>query len=264
MAGVPETGLTTIPGRRISMIAPSDQEAPTMSIYKKPQIYWRATIVACAMAGLLTGEHRIIFYTCQSNLIVIGYFIGTIYWMIQRNTTDTPAPRLRGPVTFWITITCLISHFVLNHGDSPIPGLTDPDPATRLTNWSLFLLHYVVPLMVIVDWAAFGPRRQVRWRDLPLWLLFPLGYGVTSVFRAILFPTVANRYPYPFLNPVEQGGYDGVALQMLILAVEFAVLASLVIGLDRLAFRLTGRTELLPAGKALATPTPDAYADRHD
>ena len=127
---------------------------------------------------------------------------------------------------------------MLNHGESPLPGLADPDPAAALRNWSLFLLHYAVPVMVVADWAAFGPRRQVLWRDLPLWLLFPLGYGLTNVFRAIVFPTVPDRYPYPFLDPGVQGGYAGVALQMLILAVEFTVLASLLIGVDRLAARM--------------------------
>ena len=133
-----------------------------MPIYRKPQLWWRAAIVACAVAGLLIGEHRVIYYTCQSNLIVLGYFAGCVYWMVRRDTVEVPAPRLRGPVTLWILITCLISHFVLNHGASPLPGLSDPDPAAALANWSAFLVHYVVPMMVVADWLAFGPRRQAR------------------------------------------------------------------------------------------------------
>ncbi|WP_309238245.1 Pr6Pr family membrane protein [Actinoplanes aureus] len=220
-----------------------------MPFYLRPQLWWRTAIVVCAAAGLLTGEHRIVFYTCQSNLIVLGYFAGALYWMVRRRTVEAPAPRLRGPVTLWILITCLISHFVLNHGASPLPGLADPDPGTALANWSLFLVHYVVPVMVVADWAAFGPRRLAPWRDLPLWLLFPLGYGVTSVFRAILFPAAPNRYPYPFLDPALHGGYDGVAVQMLTLAVYFAVLGALLIGIDRLGARLSRPT----SAEALST-----------
>ncbi|GLY00957.1 MULTISPECIES: Pr6Pr family membrane protein [Actinoplanes] len=210
-----------------------------MSILWKPPLWWRAAIVVCVVVGLLSGEQRVLFYTCQSNLIVLGYFGAAVYLMVRRRTPEAPAPRLRGPVTLWILITCLISHFVLNAGASPLPGLSDPDLAVATANRSLFLVHYVVPLMVVIDWVAFGPRRASPWRDLPWWLVFPLLYGVLSVFRAVVFPTAPFRYPYPFLDPGVQGGYGGVAVQMASLAVVFAVLGALLLGVDRLMALVT-------------------------
>ncbi|GAA0529547.1 hypothetical protein GCM10010172_07760 [Paractinoplanes ferrugineus] len=210
-----------------------------MRVYATPQFWWRAVIVACGLSGLLMNETRIVYYTSQSNLITLGFFVGALYWMLKRGTTAAPAPRLRGAVTLWILITCLISHFMLSHGANPLPGLADPDPTAATVNRSLFLVHYVVPLMVLLDWVFFGPHRQVRWADIALWILFPLGYGLVIEFRAVLVPEAPVQYPYFFLDPTAHG-YGWVVGQFVRLAVIFAVLGAVVVGLDRLA-SLAGR-----------------------
>ncbi|GAA2588987.1 hypothetical protein GCM10010435_79340 [Winogradskya consettensis] len=222
-----------------------------MTVLSRPELWWRVAIVACGYTGFQMDQHRFAYYTNQSNLIVLGYFGATIYWMLKRGTTAPAAPRLRGPVTLWIVITCLISHFVLNHGDNPLPGLIHGDPATELTNRSLFLMHYAVPIMVLLDWLLFGPRRVSPWRDLPLWLIYPFGYGITSIFRAILFPEVPDRYPYFFFSP-EGKGYLGVALWMVALLALFALLGAALLALDRLLAALPRRT----ATATPATPGP--------
>ncbi|MGK5682108.1 Pr6Pr family membrane protein [Actinoplanes sp. URMC 104] len=207
-------------------------------VWLTPQFWLRVLIVGSGFAGLLMGQHRIAYYTVQSNLVTLGYFGGVLYWMVRRRTTDPAAPRLRGAVTLWILITGLISHFMLQHGADPLPGLAASDPAEQVANWSRFLVHYAVPALVVADWVAFGPRRVSPWRDLPLWILFPLGYGVSSVARAVLFPTVTDRYPYFFLDPTSRG-YGWVAGQFVELGVIFAVLGAALLAVDRLAARLS-------------------------
>lgn len=205
-----------------------------MLIIARPQFWWRAAIVVLGVAGLLMGQNSVVYFTTQSNVIVIGYFAGALYWMVTRDTTEAPAPRLRGGVTLWILITCLIAHFLLTHGKNPLPGLGAAEPSVALTNRSLFLIHYVVPIMTVADWVAFGPHRRVRWRDIALWILYPLGYGLAIEARATAFPVVPYRYPYFFLDPT-QHGYVWVAGQFLELAVVFGLFGALVVGLDRLA-----------------------------
>ncbi len=239
-----------------------------MRVWLRPQFWLRVLIVGSGLVGLLVGDHRIVYYTCQSNLITLGYFGGVLYWMLRRGTVAPAAPRLRGAVTLWIVITGLISHFMLQHGVNPLPGLAAADPAERLTNWSMFLVHYVVPILVLTDWVAFGPRRVSPWRDLPLWILFPLGYGVTSVARAVAFPTAPARYPYFFLDPTTHG-YGWVAGRFVYLAVIFTALAAALLGIDRLAARLgstvappaTGESDRADSGPAAADHTPPAGLD---
>jgi hypothetical protein len=227
------------------------------SIYARPRFWWRLVIVVCAVLGLFSAEHRVLYFTVQTNLITIGYFLVALWRMVKRGDTEEPAPRLRGGITLWLLITCLVSYVMLTHLKNPLPGLAAADPYQALINRSVFLVHYVVPIMVLVDWVAFGPHRRVRWRDTLLWIMFPLGYGVAIELRAALLPAAPIPYPYPFLDAA-RNGYDGVAVQFGILGVVFVLLGGLIVGLDRLAAAATDRRhrdeqpaqDPLPAGVA--------------
>ncbi|GAA1944524.1 Pr6Pr family membrane protein [Kitasatospora viridis] len=204
----------------------------------RPAFWWRLAIVLSAGLGLVTGDGSLVYFTVESNVMVLGYFAGALYWMAARDTAEGPAPRLRGAVTLYILITGLVAHFLLNHGADPLPGLVSgPD---RLQNWSTFFLHYTTPVMVLADWLCLGPRNASRWKDLPLWLSFPLGYAAVVMVRAALFPGFPNKYPYFFFDPSGHG-YGYVWLQIAQLTVEFIVLASAVVGLDRLGTAVRGR-----------------------
>ena len=202
-----------------------------MSLWSRPALWWRAAVVLAAGTGLALETSSLVYFTVDSNVIVFGYFIGAVYWMVRRGTSEAPAPRLRGAVVLYITITGLVAHFTLNHGANPLPGLVSgPD---RLEHWALFLVHYVTPVMVLLDWVLLKPRNASRWKDVPLWLAFPLGYAVLVLVRAALFPDFVTPYPYFFLDPTTNG-YGWVAGQIALMTVEFALIAAAVVGLDRL------------------------------
>ncbi|TXK17082.1 Pr6Pr family membrane protein [Homoserinibacter sp. GY 40078] len=193
----------------------------------------RSAIVIVIVSGLLLGERRFAFFTSQSSLIALGYFLTALVLMAQRRATVTPVPALRGAVTFWLTTTALIAHFLNSHGTNPIPGLFDPDPAVAIDNTGLFLLHYVSPILVLIDWLAIGPHGVIRWRTALVWLLYPIGYGAVMIVRGTLLPAVNDRYPYPFLDPTVAGiGSMSLALGRIILIL--AAIAFAVIALDRL------------------------------
>lgn len=48
--------------------------------------------MAAGVLGLLTGNHRIAFYTSQSNIITLGYFTEECCWMVRRWTPIPPRP----------------------------------------------------------------------------------------------------------------------------------------------------------------------------
>ena len=194
----------------------------------------RIAIVVAIIAGLLLGERRLAFFTSQSSVIAAAYFITAIVVMARSRTAMPPAPRLRGAVTFWLMTTALISHFLNNHGQNPLPGLFVADPVVAIDNTGLFLLHYVAPGLVLLDWIVFGPHGLVRWRDALLWLLYPLGYGVVMITRAALFPAVNDRYPYPFLDPTA-AGLDGMMVALGRVILILAVIALAVVAIDRVA-----------------------------
>ncbi|MER5636216.1 Pr6Pr family membrane protein [Kitasatospora sp. NPDC002227] len=223
------------------------------SVWTRPAIWWRLAIALAAGLGLITGQGSLVYFTVESNVIVLGYFAGAVYWMARRGTVEAPAPRLRGAATLYITITGIVAHVILNHGANPLPGLVSGSGPDRLQHWSAFFLHYVTPVMVMLDWLCLKPRNASRWRDLPLWLSFPLGFAALTELRGALFPYFENAYPYFFLDPTTKG-YAWVGGQIAQLTVEFVLLAAAVVGLDRLGTavnrRLKGAAEEAVAGEA--------------
>jgi hypothetical protein len=222
----------------------ASQAVAGRAIWRYPALWWRLGIVLAGGFGLTFATSSLVYFTVQSNLLVFGYFVGAVYWMLRGRAMVTPAPRLHGGVTLWIVITGLVAHILLNHGANPLPGLVDGED--RWANWATFAVHYVVPVMVLVDWVLFSPRRAVSWRHIPLWLAYPLGYGVVALGRAAVYPDFETPYPYYFLDP-RSNGYLWVVGQFGILTVEFAVLAAIVVLLNRVTGRVPALTPATPA-----------------
>ncbi|GAA1641333.1 Pr6Pr family membrane protein [Actinoplanes couchii] len=195
-----------------------------MRIHASPQWWWRVLIVLSGVVGLYSAEYSILAFTTQSSIAVVVYYSGVLYWMHRRVTTEVAAPRLRGAVMSWILLAGLVLHFLLAGGSSPFPLETAGD-------LSSFLVHYVLPAMVVFDWAVFRPFGASQWRDLAGWAAFPLGYAAIVLGRGALFP--GYRYPYGFLDPTYQG-WPGVGLWVLLLVVGFLLLGAALIGIDRL------------------------------
>lgn len=217
--------------------------------WRSVALWYRLLLILVTVAGFITGERSMAYFTGQTNVIVVAYFAIAVYWMVSRRTTVPPAPRLRGAVVAWILTVGIIAHIELAHWANPFPGLVEPDAAVRLGNWTLFIAHYVVPAMVLIDWLAFGPHGIVRWRDIPVWLLYVFAYGLLTLLRAMWFPEVSSRFPYPFFEPGAWGWW-GVLLYLLVLLAVSAAIAAAVVGLDRLA-AITGRRR----ARRATTPT---------
>lgn len=221
--------------------SPATTPVRARSVLSAPALWWRIAIVVVILAGLLSGAHKVLFFTNQSASIAVGFFAITIYLMVVRRTTGAAAPRVRGAVTLYLLMTMLISHFVNNDGENPLPGILAAESAEDLlANRSLFLLHYVAPVMVFVDWLVFGPKGVVRYRDALLWLIYPLSYVLIVMARAVVLPESPDLFPYGFLDPTTKG-YGGVWAWVGGLAVGVIVLSMLLVALDRGLARLAAR-----------------------
>jgi hypothetical protein len=76
-----------------------------------------------------------------------------------------------------------------------------------LTNWSL---HLIIPVLYILDWLIFSPKGQIRFKDLPYWIVFPVAYGMFNILRG----AITGFYPYPFLS-ISDLGFGTVFVNML-------------------------------------------------
>lgn len=124
--------------------------------------------------------------------------------------------------------------------------LRDVDLGSLLP-WINTWLHYVMPVVVVLDWLVQSPRLPIAFRRLGLVLLLPVVYLAYSLVRG----AAINWYAYPFLNPAN-GGYGTVALTCVLIAVAFlAVSAVLVVAGNKLRPLIapTAVSGSVPAGR---------------
>jgi hypothetical protein len=222
---------------------PTDKDTRRALVRNRSLILgWRVLIVVASLTGIVFDSQsfggfvtKLLFFTIQSNLLVIGC-IGYAAWTTWRKTTG-PDPFLKGAITVYITITCLVYNLILTN--SAGPQSTTPDVLViPLLNWNpgSDLLHIVTPCMVVLDWLLFDAHGPLRWRNALLWISYPLAYLVFVLVRGLLvrgpFLYPYLHYPYPFLD-VDHLGYGGVLKNALIYGIAFWLLGLMYVVIDR-------------------------------
>src|SRR3984893_370373 len=77
-----------------------------------------------------------------------------------------------------------------------------------LQPWVNFVLHDLMPCVVVLDWLLNPPSIRLGVRNLMQFLAFPAAYLAYCLLRG----AQTGWYPYPFLNPARVNGYGGVLL----------------------------------------------------
>ena len=103
--------------------------------------------------------------------------------------------------------------------------LRDADLGAMLP-WVNFVHHYLMPVVVVIDWIVTPPRMLIGPRELLICLTFPLAYLVYTLIRGSL----VGWYPYPFLDAGLVGG-SGVAIYVLGITVVFGAVGAALIAL---------------------------------
>jgi hypothetical protein len=212
---------------------------------------YRAVLIVAAVVGLvytwlaLVGRlNPLVLFTVQSNLLLAGYY------GVRLVSRRRPRPEIKGAVTLYIVATGLVWHFVRMRGASPFEHLS-------LTGFGLgnFLLHYVTPVLAVVDWLCIDrtiPRP--RWKVALAWLAYPAAYLAFALLRGALLPSGTwKRYPYPFLD-VDQFGYGGVALIAVMMGLAFVLLGLTLIAAHRLTTRTRDSTHDVSSASRVAAP----------
>jgi hypothetical protein len=88
-----------------------------------------------------------------------------------------------------------------------------------LRPWINFVVHYLMPCAVVLDWFLQPPTIRLGLGKLPAFLVFPTAYLAYTLLRG----GATGWYPYPFLNPQSVGGYAGVAAYAACITVLFVL-----------------------------------------
>jgi hypothetical protein len=71
--------------------------------------------------------------------------------------------------------------------------------------WVNIVLHYIMPVVMVVDWLVLPPKTTLSLQQTAYWLIYPLVYLVYTLVRG----AAVGFYPYPFLNPATAGALAG-------------------------------------------------------
>ncbi|WP_088318480.1 Pr6Pr family membrane protein [Kineosporia sp. R_H_3] len=133
------------------------------------------------------------YFTIQSNLLVA--VAAWALWLRPARGVRLLFKVVRLDGLVGITVTGLVYVVVLR-------------PTVDLDGWWAVadtLLHYVVPLLAVVGWAVYGPRRRTDRRVVLLALVWPVAWFAWTLAHG----AVAGFYPYPFVD-VDDLGYGSV------------------------------------------------------
>ncbi len=170
------------------------------------------------------------YYTVLSNILCFVYF--AVLVVAQRKKEN---PLVKGSVTMCIAVTGIVYHFLLD-------GMMEANAASvsPVLDAGNFLVHTVVPVMVVLDYFLFFPKGQYKSLHPIAWLVLPYLYFGFILLRAEIsdrlfsgFGGTTSRYPYPFLD-VDLYGWDKVLLIVLGITVAFLALGYIAYVLDRL------------------------------
>ena len=202
---------------------------------------YKLIIIAFAAFSLIRtvaefGASTLRFFTVQSNIVVAAVTIYLLVGVLLRARAGrgpaiaglSPAPGgasaatyLRGIAMLAISLTAFVFHALL------APLLEDP------IGFDSQVLHTVVPILFVLDWALFSQKGWFRFRDVPAWIVFPLIYLAATLLVAEFYD---GFYPYPFLDAATYG-YGSVAETSVLLLVGFGALGVVYVGLDKLLAR---------------------------
>jgi hypothetical protein len=174
-------------------------------------------LISLATKGTLNPVNYFSYFTIDSNLIATGVLIAAA---VLRDRPSTPRLDLvRGGAVVYMSITGIVFTLLLSN--------TDVDTAIP---WVNSVVHELMPLVVLADWLITPPSARLRLDQGMLWLSFPLVWIVYTIIRG----AIANKYPYPFLDPAN-GGYGSVAVYCVAILAAIVVVSALVVVLANAA-----------------------------
>lgn len=95
------------------------------------------------------------------------------------------------------------------------------------------VLHTVIPVLYAAYWLIFAPKTGLRYRLVPLWLIYPLAYCGYALMRG----EIDGIYPYPFLDVASEGMFM-VLFNIAFLLLVFWIEGVMIVALGRLIRRL--------------------------
>lgn len=159
------------------------------------------------------------FFTILTNLIVVLCSSILFFKSTAGNREGFfYKPSTLTAITVYITIVGVVYNAILRF-------LWQPKGLQYITDE---LLHTVIPIMFILMWLLFVPKKEMKFTDAFTWLIYPFVYLIYIAIRG----QVTGEYPYPFIN-ADQLGYGKALINAGGLSLAFLGLSLFLIALGK-------------------------------
>ena len=151
------------------------------------------------------------YFTNLSNIMIsIVFVISAVRLIRGRRDPSATDVAIRGGVVVYIAFVGIVFNTLLRDAD-----------LGSLLPWVNGILHFLLPVLGIVDWILWPPRRRLALKVVGFWMIWPAVYAIVAIVRG----AITGFYPYFFFNPDAAGGYGGVLSLCALMLVMFVVLA---------------------------------------
>ncbi len=204
-------------------------------------LIWRLLIVVAGIFGLVPmlssakSAQILCYFTMQSNIFVVALFGLLAFLTLKQIIKDGKHGEichiptwLQLAIIYFIQITFIVYATMLSN------TIFSMASAMAFAN---ILLHYIVPIMALVDWLLFMPHGTVKIKHAACWLTYPACYVVFAFIRAPLGKPFGDgsRYPYFFMD------YDKLGLNIIwvcaIFFLGFFLLGGLLVVIDKAIYK---------------------------
>ena len=173
-----------------------------------------AQAITLANAKAFDWTRFFAYFTIQSNLVGVA----VLGWLVVRHgqARSRNVELARGAAAVYLTVTFLVVIVLLGGVDVQLQ-----------LAWVDFVLHKLFPVIVVLDWIVDPPRTAIRYRDALVWLVYPIVWTALTIIRG----AYDGWYPYPFLDPVQSGGYGAVVVTVIGVTIGFLVIAAAMVAI---------------------------------
>jgi hypothetical protein len=170
------------------------------------------------------------FFTIWTNILLSVYFTANLLKEESRIRKFFQQPGILTAIAAYITLVGSVYQIVLR-------AIWTPHGLQIVADE---FLHTIIPVFVVVFWVMYEKKQELKWRQLPRWLIFPLIYLFVAMIRGML----SGWYPYPFLD-LTKLDIAHLILNITLLLGYFFFLAALFVGIGK----LITKKKALPTGE---------------
>ena len=193
-------------------------------------------------SGWLKGEIRHDFfryYTNLSNLLVVMFYLIRLVVRVLGTYNGFFGSIVFSELWFFtvtmsIFLTFGIYHFVLTPHLRKAPS---GSPEFKLFHsFSNYCVHYIVPLLSLLNWLIFADKGQLRYSWSLIWTIIPWLYVFFALImgaRGKIIEYTDSAYPYDFMDVAKHGKWV-VARNCLLVGVVFSFIGLVFVFLRRL------------------------------